>query len=160
MLVFWRFMRITSYTVELDGKLNILVKEKAVNYKTIRFNNPEEIVEMINSLFRLNLKSEEHIYLLAMDIKCNLIGVFLLSKGTVDATVVNPREIFIRLFLCGASAFVIVHNHPSGDVTPSKDDRLTTKRIQECSDMMGIKFLDHIIVGDDNYFSFQKGGIL
>lgn len=153
-------MRITSYTVELDGKLNILVKEKAVNYKTVRFDDPEVIDEMINSLFRLNLKAEEYMYLLAMDIKCNLIGVFLLSKGTVDGTVISPREIFIRLLLCGASTFVIIHNHPSGDVTPSKEDRTTTKRIQECSELMGINFVDHLIVGDDNYFSFKIGGVL
>lgn len=153
-------MRITSYTVELDGRLNILVKEKAVNYKTVRFDDPEVIVEMINSLFRLNLKAEEYMYLLAMDIKCNLIGVFLISKGTVDGTVIAPREIFIRLLLCGASTFVIIHNHPSGDVTPSKEDRMTTKRIQECSELMGINFVDHLIVGDDNYFSFKIGGIL
>lgn len=153
-------MRITSYTVELDGKINILVKEKAVNYKTIMLNKPELIVEMFNSLFRLKLKAEEYIYLLAMDTKCNIIGVFLVGKGTVKMTVITPREMFIRLLLCGSSCFVVVHNHPSGDVTPSKDDIALTRRIKECADMMGIDFIDHIIIGGDDYYSFNEGGIL
>lgn len=150
-------MRITSYSVELDDKLNVLVKEKAVNYKTTKLDNPDEIVEMFDTVFRLSAKAEEHMYLLAMDVKCHPIGVFLVSKGTVDITVVNPRDVFIRLLLCGASGFVLTHNHPSGDTTPSKEDRELTQRMKNCADLIGINFLDHIIVGE-GYYSFKGGG--
>ena len=152
-------MRITSYSVELNGKLNVLVKENAVNYKTIRLNHAGLITEMVNDIFRLNRKAEEHVYLIGMDNKCNVIGVFLLSKGCVDASLITPRDIFVRLCLCGASGFVMVHNHPSGDTTPSKEDLATTKRVKDCSNLMGLKLLDHIIVGDD-YYSFKEKDIL
>lgn len=152
-------MRITSYSVELNGKLNVLTKENGVNYKTVRLNQASLIADMMNEVFRLNSKAEEHVYILALDTKCNVIGVFLLSKGCVDASLVSPRDIFVRLFLCGASCFVMCHNHPSGDTTPSNEDLSTTKRVKECSTLMGIKLLDHIIVGDD-YYSFQEKGIL
>jgi DNA repair protein RadC len=152
-------MRITSYSVELNGKLNVLTKENGVNYKTIRLNQPEFIVEMMNEIFRLNSKAEEHVYILALDTKCNIIGVFLLSKGCVDASLISPRDIFVRLCLCGASCFVMCHNHPSGDTNPSNEDLNTTKRVKECAALMGVKLLDHIIVGD-NYYSFKEHGIL
>lgn len=152
-------MRVTSYAVELNGVLNVLTKESAVNYETILLNNPVYIVRMMNDVFRMNRKAEEHVYILAMNTKCKLIGVFLLTKGTVNATIVSPREIFVRLCLCGACGYVLLHNHPSGDTTPSNEDINVTKRMKECSTLMGIKMMDHIIIGDD-YYSFNEKGLL
>ena len=152
-------MRITSYDVQLNGRLNVLVKEKAVNYAIDQFTLPDTIVSMFVDLFNINKKAEEHLYLLALDTKSHPIGVFLLTKGTVNMTVLNPREIFVRLCLCGATGFVILHNHPSGDPTPSTDDIKSTKRVKEASKIMGIRLLDHIIVGDE-YFSMMKKGLI
>lgn len=152
-------MRITSYSVELNGKLSMLVKENAINYKTAKLNRADLIVDMMNEVFRLKYKAEEHLYLLTMDTKCNVVGVFLLSKGSVDRTIIAPRDIFVRLCLCGASRFVLIHNHPSGDTEPSKEDLQTSKRLEECSKLMGVDILDNIIVGD-NYYSFKENHIL
>jgi DNA repair protein RadC len=152
-------MRVTSYSVELKGKLSVLVKESAVNYDDVLLNNAHTIAEMMNAVYRLNQKAEEYVYILALDTKCNLVGVFLLTKGTADRSLVGPREIFVRLFLCGANCFVMVHNHPSGDPTPSTEDLNITKKIKECSNLIGVHFLDHIIVGD-TYCSLSEKGIL
>lgn len=152
-------MRITSYSVELNGKLSMLVKEDAVNYKVEKLNRADLIADMMNEVFRLKHKAEEHLYLLTMDTKCNVVGVFLISKGTVDRTIVNPRDIFVRLCLCGASRFVMVHNHPSGDTEPSSDDLKTVKRLEDCSKIMGTYFIDSIIIGD-GYYSFKENHIL
>lgn len=152
-------MRITSYTVELNGKLNVLVKDDAVNYNATSLNSADLIADMMNNIFRLNLKAEEFVYVIAMNTKCYVLGVFLLSKGSVNNSLVSPRDIFVRLFLCGACNFVLVHNHPSGDTAPSNEDINMTKRINECATLMGVKLLDHIIVGD-NYYSFKEHDIL
>lgn len=152
-------MRVTSYSVELKDKLSVLVKESAVNYDDVLLNNSYTIAKMMNDIYRLNQKAEEYLYMLALNTKCNLVGVFLVTKGTADRSLVNPREIFVRLFLCGANCFVMVHNHPSGDPTPSTEDIHITKTIKECSALIGVHFLDHIIIGD-TYCSLSEKGIL
>lgn len=152
-------MRVTSYSVELKGKLSVLVKESAVNYEDILMNNAENIVDMMNTIYRLNQKAEEYVYILALNTKCNLVGVFLLTKGTADRSLVSPREIFVRLFLCGANCFVMVHNHPSGDPTPSIEDINMTRKLKDCSLLIGVNFFDHIIIGD-TFCSLSQRGVL
>lgn len=153
-------MRITKYKTELDeSRHNVLVKESATNYNADNLNNPELIVNMLNDCFNMNRLAEEHLYLIALNTKTKPLGVFEVSHGTVNASLVNPREIFIRLFLVGASSFVISHNHPSGDCIPSKEDIQITRRLKECADMMGITLLDHIIVGD-GYSSLKESGYI
>lgn len=153
-------MRITKYRTELDeNKHNILIKESATNYCTDNFTDPRTISNMLNECFGLNRLAEEHAYLIALSTKCKPLGVFEVSHGTVNLSIINPREIFIRLLLVGASSFVLVHNHPSGDCTPSEDDIRSTRRIKKCTDIMGIPLIDHIIVGD-GYNSFYQNGLL
>lgn len=150
-------MRITSYRVEINSeRLNILVKEKATNYDGTRLNSPDLIVRMFINLFQLDKLAEESVYILAMDVKSHPVAVFLLSKGTVCASIVSPREIFIRLLLCGATNFVLVHNHPSGDPTPSNEDLFATKRVKEVGELINIKIIDHIVIGYDTYWSLRE----
>lgn len=154
-------MRITKYRTELDqNKHNILVKESAVNYGIDSLSSPQAIVEVFNNCFSLNRLAEEHIYMIALSTKNKPLGVFEISHGTINASLCNPREIFIRLLLAGASSFIIAHNHPSGDCTPSNEDIAITKRIKECANIMGISFLDHIIIADSTYMSFQDRGLI
>lgn len=152
-------MRITTYSVELDDDLCVLVKRGAVNYEAAALTRADLVVTMMNTIFRVDRKAEEYVYILGMNTKCKVVGAFLLSKGTIDSSIVVPRDIFIRLCLCGAGGFIMVHNHPSGSVNPSEEDVYATKRIKECADLMGIKFLDHIIIGD-GYYSFKEYGRL
>lgn len=151
-------MRITMYGVEFNNdKQNVLVKENAVNYacEFKAFDQPEKIVRMMNDIFRMNKKSEEYAYILALNTKTKLLGVFELSHGTVDMSLVSTREIFIRLLLSGATGFVLVHNHPSGDCEPSHEDILVTKKVKDSGKLIGINLLDHIIIGDE-FYSFCK----
>lgn len=153
-------MRITKYRTELDqNRHNILVKEKSINYNIDILSNPEIITNMLNVCFNMNCLAEEYLYLIALNTKNKPLGVFEVSHGTANASLVNPREIFIRLLLAGASSFVITHNHPSGDCTPSREDIQSTRRLKECADMMGMTLLDHIIVGD-GYHSLREGGYI
>lgn len=152
-------MRIASYVLELDDRRSVLVRRNAVNYKVDSLNRADLIVDMMNDLYGLYRKAEEYVYAVAMNTKCHVIGVFLLSKGTTDASIVSPKDIFTRMCLCGASGFVLLHNHPSGITAPSNYDINTTNRVKECSNLMGIKFVDHLIVGRD-YYSFKDHGYL
>ena len=92
--------------------------------------------------------------------KSNPIGIFDVAHGPVDGSYIQPREILIRLLLCGASAAILIHNHPSGDPTPSLDDIDTTSQIEESFDLIGISLLDHIVMGDDRFYSFRQNSKL
>ena len=81
--------------------------------------------------------------------------MFELSHGTINYTVISPREVFIRLCLCGATNFILAHNHPSGDTIPSTADIELTQRIKEAGQLMNINLLDHVILGDSS-FSFKR----
>lgn len=149
-------MRITKYRTELDeNRHNILVKEKAFNYQCNNLTSPDIIVELLNDCFHLNKMAEEYLYMIALDTKCHPLGIFEISHGTVNLSLVTPREIFIRAILCGATYIILSHNHPSGVVTPSKEDREIYKRIKESGKLIGIELLDNIIIGD-GYYSFLE----
>lgn len=153
-------MRITTYKTELNkDSLNVLVKEKSCNCTCVEtLNTPLLITEMFNVVFRLNKQTEEYLYMIALDNKGKPLGVFGISHGIVNMTICNPREIFIKALLCGASGIVITHNHPSGDSTPSKEDIESYKRLKDAGKLIGVNVLDSIIVGD-NYYSFAENGI-
>lgn len=153
-------MRITTYRTELDENLhNTLVKEKSRNFPVESFRNPKAVVEVLNSLFRLDKQAEEYVYMLAMNTKGRALGVFEVSHGTVNQSICSPRDIFIKALLCGAVRIILVHNHPSGDPAPSTEDITMYKRLREVGDLLDIKILDSIIVGNE-YFSFQECGML
>ena len=80
--------------------------------------------------------------------------------GTIDRSLIHPREVFKNAYLCSASAFICIHNHPSGDVMPSKADLEVTKTLLEIGRIQGIDLIDHIIVGDNNYFSFFENHLM
>jgi DNA repair protein RadC len=84
----------------------------------------------------------------------------MLFKGTINESLVHPREVFKEAYLLSASSIICVHNHPSGNVTPSKNDEVLTKQLKNCGELLGIRVLDHIIVGNNSYFSFLEKGLL
>ena len=155
-------MRINKYTTRLNkDKVCELVKEKGVLYPGDEsLNTPEEIVEMMNHIYDMENLSEEYVYLICFNTKMKPLGVFEISHGTVNASITSPREIFIKALLCNASAIVIVHNHPSGEVIPSREDNLATQRVKEAGNIIGVSLIDHIIIGDGTYYSFGEAGTL
>ncbi len=99
---------------------------------------------------------KEHFVVLLLNTKCRLLHKSVLSVGTINYTCVSTREIFKEALSYGAVYIILLHNHPSGDPTPSKDDIVTTKRIIEAGNLIGIPMLDHIIIGDHCYVSFKE----
>lgn len=152
-------MRITKYRAELnEDQHNILVKEKSCNCPVDSLSNLQAITQMLNSVFRLNRQAEEYVYMIALNTKNKPLGVFEISHGTVNQSLCNPREIFVKALLCGAAGIVLAHNHPSGDTTPSKEDVTVYRRIREASEILGVNLLDNIVIGN-GYFSFIENGI-
>lgn len=132
----------------------MLKRKRAVQVDSSFFDSPEKVYTLAKNL-RLLEAAEEYVYTLALDNKNKATGLFEISHGTVNSSVISPREIYIRALLLGASSIILFHNHPSGDVTPSKDDILVTKRVKAAGELLGIELLDHLIVGD-KYYSFRE----
>ncbi len=151
-------MRIQKSSIVLDDDFkNILVKDFAKNYAGVdNLQCPANIVQVMNDVFNISNQAEEYLYLVCMTCRCKPISFFEVSHGTYNTTVVNCREILIRALLCGATNIIIIHNHPSGVPEPSREDVQITKKLQEASDLIGIQFSDHIIIGRDGYYSFNE----
>lgn len=100
----------------------------------------------------------EQFLVCCLDAKNASIGVNIVSIGTLTLSLVHPREVFKPAILLNAAAIIAVHNHPSGDPTPSPEDRTLTTRLREAGDLLGIRLLDHLILGDDRLYSFADQG--
>ncbi len=106
----------------------------------------------------------ERVLALHLNTKHRLIGVHVVSVGTLDASLVHPREVYKAAYLSNASALVIAHNHPSGDPTPSGEDRALSDRLRQAGELLGVALLDFVIVTDPaegfRYHSFKESGVL
>ena len=109
---------------------------------------------------RLRHYKEEILMCAFFDAKCKLLGDVVISKGSVNYAYVSPRDIFRQALDYGAVLFVLIHNHPSGDPTPSKDDIRITARIEKGAQILELELVDHIIIGDNNYYSFHENKLL
>lgn len=123
-----------------------------------RLNTPREIARHL--LPQYGSCQVEQFGVLMLDTKNHVIRVKLVSIGSLDQTVVHPREVFREAAVASAAAIVLFHNHPSGDPTPSPDDIALTNRIVQAGEVMGIGVLDHLILADHRYFSMREAGAL
>ncbi len=152
---------IEKYSMELDSKKHpVLIRENRYEYQDIKLDSPEKIVCMLNTCFHLSSMAEEYAFMLGMDSASTVTGVFELSHGCVNATLMCPREAYLRALLVGAVGIILIHNHPSGEISPSKDDLTVFARMKEAGDILGMKLLDFIIVGNGKFLSFSKEGML
>jgi DNA repair protein RadC len=122
------------------------------------FTSPEQIAGFYMEEMR-HLEQEE-LHVLMLNNKNALIRDVSLFRGTVNLSVASPREVFLEALRNRAVGIALIHNHPSGDPMPSDADREFTRRIREAGEMIGIRLIDHLIIGDQNYFSFSEWGIL
>ena len=102
----------------------------------------------------------EHFWRIDLDIRNRIIGYEVVSIGTLTASLVHPREVFVGALLSKSAGVIIAHNHPSGEITPSPEDKETTRRLVKAGEILGVPVLDHLIVGDGKYFSFKESGLL
>lgn len=154
-------MRIDFYDARItDNDRTVLVKEKGINYECQKMDSPKEISLMLKKLLHMDELAEEHVYMIALNTSCKVLGMFLISKGTICTSLVSPREVFLRAVLIGAVQIILVHNHPSGNPVPSECDMELTKRLKDCGELLNICLADHIIIGQNSYLSFKEAKLL
>ena len=122
----------------------------------VKIDNSSKIYEYFKNTFYLEM--QECFYAVYLDAAKKIIEVKLLFKGTLDHSLVHPREVFKEAYLLSASSIICVHNHPSGNISPSKEDKILTNNLVRIGIMHGIPILDHIIIGNNNYYSFFESG--
>ncbi|MGO0861646.1 JAB domain-containing protein [Clostridioides difficile] len=135
-----------------------LVKEKDLFVNNVHISNASDCYKIISKF--LDSPDREHFIVLGLDTKRKLSIISTISIGTLDSNLVHPREVFKVAILSNCNKIIISHNHPSGDCTPSPQDESITNRLIHAGDLLGIHILDHIIVSNESYFSFQENKLL
>lgn len=124
----------------------------------LKVDSPIVVVELLMEQMRYLKK--EHFKVVLLDTKNQIISIEEISVGSLNASIVHPREVFNVAIRKSANSIILVHNHPSGDPTPSKEDIDITHRLVEAGDIIGIRVLDHIIIGDNKYVSLNEKNIM
>ena len=124
----------------------------------LQFHSPREVATFLLPAF--GARPVEHFGAVLLDLRNRLLRTAVLSVGTLDASIAQPREVFREAALSAASSVVLFHNHPSGDPTPSRDDVAITRRMAAAGAVMGVEVLDHVILADARYFSFKESNRL
>lgn len=131
-----------------------MVKESSEMYDVRCVGSPNDIYTLIKGF--LNDADREKLYVICMDTKNQPTNISLISIGSLNSSIVHPREVFKVAVLSNSATIILCHNHPSGDTTPSKEDILITERIRHAGEILGIKLMDHIIVGDEKFISLKE----
>lgn len=134
-----------------------VVRERREEYGPLtQFRNARDIYETFRG--RFERADREEFLVLLLDGKNKLLGFNLVSIGTLTSSLTHPREVFKAAILGNAASIILLHNHPSGDPIPSAEDLEITRRLREVGEIIGIKVLDHVIIGDSRYISFVDDG--
>lgn len=140
-----------------------LVRESAKTYNLdgAIVRSPQDGRDIINKVLDMENLPSEHFVMMSLSTKNQVIGVHTIFQGSLNASIVHPREVFQRALLNNAASIVVAHNHPSGDPSPSREDIEVTKRLAEAGKLLGIEVLDHLIIGDNGrYVSLKERGDL
>lgn len=140
------------------SELSRRIWKRKVSERALTFSEPQAIADFYQEDMRH--REQEQFRVMLFNTRQVLIRDIMLSQGTVNASLASPREIFIEALRYQAVSIILVHNHPSGDPQPSRDDLLLTKRVEESGRLIGIRLLDHIVIGDASYISFKERGLL
>lgn len=132
--------------------------EKIINKEITSINSCEDVFNLMKNKF-IDTK-KEHFYAILLDTKNVIISKELISTGDLNSSIVNPRECFISAVKKSANSVIFVHNHPSGNPNPSCNDKEITQRLVKAGEILDIKVLDHIIIGNNKYFSFRQENII
>lgn len=140
-------------TIEIGKRLN-----RWGNKDKLRVTSPKVLFDLLTD--EMKFLKKEHFKIAILDTKNQIISIENISIGTLNASIVHPRDVFNISIKKNANAIILIHNHPSGDTSPSKEDVNVTYRLKEAGELLGIKVLDHIIIGDNNYLSFKEEKII
>lgn len=147
--------KITILSIEAKYRKEV-VREDAPAWVSKRFTSASQVFEMFHDL---QMEAKEHFIALHLDGKNRISCLDRVSVGSLNQSIVHPREVFKTALLSSAAAILLLHNHPTGDPTPSREDIEITKRIKEAGELLGIRVLDHIIIGE-SYLSFVEQGLI
>ena len=145
--------QVKAVQIKCIGELSKRIATREAG-KLLDFHSPDTIAAYY--MERMRHLSREEMILIFFNGKNKVIKELTVSVGTVNQTVASPRELFLEALRCEAVSVLMIHNHPSGDPTPSRQDILTTKRMKEAGEFLGIPLCDHIIIGDQTYLSFRE----
>lgn len=162
-----KIMRMITYNMEYNNdRTPTLVKEKTRNYPEYdKLNTPHILTKFMSAEMHADRLPEEHCWMIAISTACKPLGLFEISHGGSSESIIDSKAVATRLLLCGATGFLLCHNHPSGDLSPSQSDREVTQKLVELAKVMDLGFTDHIIIGMDddghtNFFSFRESGLI
>ena len=150
--------RVKAIQLLCIGELSRRIWKQGAKAASPDFRDPQDVA--VYCMEDMRHLEQEQVRAMFFDTKQKLIRDVTLAKGTVNASVISPREIFIEGLRCGAVSLILVHNHPSGDPAPSRADRMLTGRVKEAGALIGITLIDHIVIGDRCYLSFREQKIL
>jgi len=140
---------------QIIAALELAKRIKKVNpYENIRILEPYQIAQIL--IEEMKFLTKEHFNIVLLDTKNQVISIENISIGSLNSSVVHPREVFKEAIKKSSNSIILAHNHPSGDVTPSDEDITITHRLIKSGDIIGIKVIDHIIVGNENYLSMKE----
>lgn len=137
-----------------------MVKEDTVEYSDTTIKSPCDIVRLAREVLEMDEMAEENFIVICLNTKNKIAGVHTVSIGSLNASIVHPREVFKVAMLNNASALLLLHNHPSGDPEPSREDIETTQRLVNAGNILGINVLDHVIIADRKHLSFKEQGLM
>jgi len=132
-----------------------VVQDEECNWINRPYQTANDVVEMFK---HLKCETKEYFIVLHLDAKNKLLCKDEVSVGSLTASIVSPREVMKSALLSSAASIILIHNHPSGDPTPSREDREITQRLVDGAKLLGIRVLDHVIIGDDTHYSFADRG--
>ena len=135
-----------------------LVREGSTRAEHNTIRTPDDVFAIMAPEY--NNAVVETAQMLALDTKNKIIGIFIVSTGSLNASIIHPRDVFQRAILSNAASVILVHNHPSGDPTPSSEDIALTRSLAEAGTVMDIAVLDHVIIGESSYVSMKEKGFL
>lgn len=155
-------MRITMYKTVFSDEKVILKKELSMNFPHLdrRLNCSSKVYKIATEFLHIHEQTEEYLYMLCLNNKLDFESVFEISHGTVNGSLVGIREIFQKALLANAVNIIVIHNHPSGDPTPSSDDVRITKKMIEAGHILEIEVVDHIIIGHSKYIGLKEEGYI
>lgn len=148
--------KVKAVQLKCIGELSKRIARKSAK-RGLSLNHPQTIADYY--MEQLRHEEQEQLFCMMLDTKNHLLGEEMIFKGTVNSSLVSPREIFLSAVSYHAVGILLIHNHPSGDPSPSEADLDFTQRIKDAGELIGIPLLDHIIIGDCKYLSFRQEGI-
>lgn len=152
-------MQNTRHSETIDIVSVKLIRDSSIEYKGMRLSTPRDAAMLVRGF--LEDCDREKMILCCLDTKNQPTAIHTVSMGSINSSIVHPREIFKVGILSNSNAIIIAHNHPSGDIKPSSEDINITRRIKEAGKILGIDLIDHIIIGNDERFvSFKEIGII